>query len=666
MSHVDHYTRTEYRMGNWVYLNVSVPHDNQDLPDIAPTYQYTGPDRVLALEGDNLQLYCIYSGIPTPTVRWTMQTPTGSVELPSTESVLRVSPVTPGDEGVYVCHPHNAAGEGGTHQFTVEVEAAPVFEEGPEMVSLPMEETAKFTCKGRGDPPPAVQWTRDGSPIPGGETIEFSALTTQDKSVIACNISNIHGYSYTTAFLNVLSMPPEFEEHPQDSLVLEGDSVTLKCDAYGSPDPHITWHKLPQEEEGNGEEENGSSEDEEDTGELKDGELFEIKDDNLIIKSVTDATTGHYRCTATNKYGQVTAEATVDSRTPSSVRLTSESEAVKAGNVARLTCDVTHDPLLDVDVTWSKDNEDLDISHDDRITVSEESVQNGVLAVVLSIEASHGTDSGVYTCKAETAIDDHEDNTILMVEDVPAPPTLISLDCEEDSALLQWSSGGENNAPIISFSVEYDTDVAPGDWKEAVDELGSDRTTAQVEVWPGREYRFRVVAVNRVGQSPPGSLLNCTTPPAPPAINPHNVTLVDAGATSLVLNWEPLTEEERQGPMFQYEILWREIADDEEHLYDDEDEDAIVDGDDGLDEGVTEDEEEEWEKKVITNGDESVARVTGLLPNTRYLVKLRTANALGVSSDSVPTRTEKTAPAGELQQPGCALVLNASIRCTLE
>ena len=55
---------------------------------------------------------------------------------------------------------------------------APVLLEAPEAVSLPMGETATFTCRGRGEPTPTVSWTRDGAPVEGGETVR-GHLTTQ-------------------------------------------------------------------------------------------------------------------------------------------------------------------------------------------------------------------------------------------------------------------------------------------------------------------------------------------------------------------------------------------------------------------------------------------------------------------------------------------------------
>nr|XP_053657140.1 neuroglian-like isoform X3 [Cherax quadricarinatus] len=58
-------TRTEYRMGNWVYLNVSYPGDDKStLPEsnLPPVKQYVSDHEVTALQGDEVKLYCIFGG----------------------------------------------------------------------------------------------------------------------------------------------------------------------------------------------------------------------------------------------------------------------------------------------------------------------------------------------------------------------------------------------------------------------------------------------------------------------------------------------------------------------------------------------------------------------------------------------------------------------------
>ncbi|KAK8753322.1 hypothetical protein OTU49_003828 [Cherax quadricarinatus] len=62
---VDLSGRTEYRMGNWVYLNVSYPGDDKStLPEsnLPPVKQYVSDHEVTALQGDEVKLYCIFGG----------------------------------------------------------------------------------------------------------------------------------------------------------------------------------------------------------------------------------------------------------------------------------------------------------------------------------------------------------------------------------------------------------------------------------------------------------------------------------------------------------------------------------------------------------------------------------------------------------------------------
>lgn len=60
------YCRTEYRMGNWVYLNVSYPGGDKTATvpeeDLAPVKQYVSQEEVIALEGDQVKLYCVFGG----------------------------------------------------------------------------------------------------------------------------------------------------------------------------------------------------------------------------------------------------------------------------------------------------------------------------------------------------------------------------------------------------------------------------------------------------------------------------------------------------------------------------------------------------------------------------------------------------------------------------
>ena len=57
-------------MGNWVYLNVTIPEDLEasgrsdiEPPDTTePIEQFVSEDNLLGLEGEEMKIYCIYGG----------------------------------------------------------------------------------------------------------------------------------------------------------------------------------------------------------------------------------------------------------------------------------------------------------------------------------------------------------------------------------------------------------------------------------------------------------------------------------------------------------------------------------------------------------------------------------------------------------------------------
>lgn len=51
--------------------------------------------------------------------------------------------------------------------------AKPVLMLKPENVSVRMGESAQFYCQAKGDPPPAVVWSRELGPLPNGRYVQI-------------------------------------------------------------------------------------------------------------------------------------------------------------------------------------------------------------------------------------------------------------------------------------------------------------------------------------------------------------------------------------------------------------------------------------------------------------------------------------------------------------
>ncbi|ROT67129.1 putative Neuroglian precursor [Penaeus vannamei] len=527
---------TEYRMGNWVYLNVSYPEDEESThpeASIAPVKQYLSPRQITVLEGEDVKLHCLYGGYPVPDIRWWRES-RADVEDDQLEhfgKILVLEDVDHEDTGSYYCQASNEAGESEAHQFTVYVEAAPEFIVEPEVVNLPEGETATLSCEAKGDPEPIITWTKNGQPMDTHETtLMFDRLSFADKTVIACNASNEHGYVYKSVYLNVLSLPPEWMTEPKDVYVLEGGSAELECEAFGSPDPEITWARRDGDEK---------------TVIHDEDPRYDVNDHQLLINTVDDTTDGTYVCTATNKFASIESEAKVAMRSMTRAEVSIKDERVEAGDHVTLDCRVAIDPLLKSSVTWLKDNH---------------KIENWVL----EIEEVHGHDSGVYTCRVHTDLDDVTDDLILTVEGQaacafvlyghlrPEPPSLTNVECNPRSAYLGWASTGDNNAKLQGFVIQYRTRLHP-EWKDAKNQIPAAETSFTVNMSPGLNYTYRVLAFNRVGMSEPSEdTAECSAPGLPPDFHPENVTVSGPAPGVLHVSWEEMEPEDHNGPDFQY------------------------------------------------------------------------------------------------------------------
>lgn len=66
--------------------------------------------------------------------------------------------------------------------------------------------------------------------------------------------------------------------------------------------------------------------------------------------------------------------------------------------------------------------------------------------------------------------------------DVPNPPRINAAQCGEREALLDWSSSGDNNAPLQGYVVQYVTQFHPDDWKDAENKIPTSSPRYEVSV----------------------------------------------------------------------------------------------------------------------------------------------------------------------------------------
>nr|XP_022313955.1 neuroglian-like [Crassostrea virginica] len=197
-------------------------------------YLWSSPSDNLGLKGETFKLKCIFSGNPTPDVYWTKNNTNlpDRYEVSSGGQELTIPDLTEDDAGTYQCFAVNAVTATRVRRnFVLRVECAkPSWEEEPKDVRTTAGGTATFTCKAKGAPEPKIAWFVNGVKLeestlpvinsdrflgPEATSLTFVNLNKDDHMVIQCNASNIHGYVFANAYLEVREGPP-FPKFLQD------------------------------------------------------------------------------------------------------------------------------------------------------------------------------------------------------------------------------------------------------------------------------------------------------------------------------------------------------------------------------------------------------------------------------------------------------------------
>uniref|UniRef100_A0A3B3ZY89 Neural cell adhesion molecule L1 n=1 Tax=Periophthalmus magnuspinnatus TaxID=409849 RepID=A0A3B3ZY89_9GOBI len=481
---------------------------------------------VLALKGNSLTLECIPSGLPTPKVEWikkdgNLEDTTG--EVTNYGRWLQFESVDQSDDGEYQCRAHNEHGEA-KHSYTVTVEAAPYWVKEPQNLIYAPRENVRLDCQAEGIPTPTITWSMNGQklsevdPDPRrsvkGGVLKLMDVEVSDTAVFQCEAHNKHGSILLNTYINVVELPAQILT--PDGLqyrVTEMGDISLKCETFGSPQPHVTW-------------------------ELQDSSpllslphVSLLTDGTLQLFNTSRSDSGKYVCSVHESNISITAHLDVYER---SVILTSPDEVrADRGSTALLHCESFTDPRLkhDRQIVWRK---------------------NG-----LKIQES-------------SADDKYKLNTLLSP---PDPPTDLSLS-EADahmSITLGWTPGHHHNSPITAFIVEareeQHTEKSRWRWEE-LKRVPGDVREVELLLHPFCTYRFRVTAVNELGPSEPSQVSQeHSTQPAIPSSNPTGVHSESKEPGTLVITWDEMEKRLHNGHGFMYKVWWRKASKKDQRWY---------------------------------------------------------------------------------------------------
>ncbi|XP_037789931.1 roundabout homolog 1-like [Penaeus monodon] len=499
----------------------------------------TSPTGTRVVAGERAELECSPPrGHPEPLVLWMKD----GNKLPLDHRVyvgeggkLILTETLQTDEGSYTCVASNLVGTRFSEPAILAVQVRPFFVRLPGDVTAMTGGEAILRCRAGGSPPPHVLWRRHDGRMPVGRarldadyTLRITELTVDDAGVYICQAENAVATVVANATLTVYDSP-RLVSGPVDVSVVLNTTVRLPCYGRGTPPPTPVWthSSLPQQPLSPG---------------WAGQHVSVTRDGTLVLTPASEDQGGSWTCSLVSEAGAAHARAWLTlvaprDTPPPIISVPPANQTLPARTHATLHCRVQGPPTPTL--TWYRGAAPVR-TDGKRISESREGD--------LTITSLHETDSGWYTCLAESWSGSAQASASLLVvggEDpqaarsfrrapvpsaLPGPPSrprVTSL--TNASVTLVWAppiSVGE--APLLGYTLESFTPTGEsrsGLWRVVARGLTDPRYTATLET--GRPQVFVVRAANSLGESPP---------------SPWSQVVVVGGA-------ESVTRLEHQGPL---------------------------------------------------------------------------------------------------------------------
>ncbi|BET03166.1 roundabout [Nesidiocoris tenuis] len=272
---------------------------------VKPYFTKAPPQDITAVADSTVELPCVVDGDPVPTVTWRREEgalPPGRYDV-TTELTLRIERIHPDDEGAYFCEATNPVGNA-TAKSVLTVHSAPVFVVKPEDETVALNGVAKFECVARGNPPPTLFWSREGTQnllypsrtdgrfsVSAKGQLSVTGVLREDAGFYVCSALSVAGSAVARAYLQVTSIndkpPPIIEIGPVNQTLPLQSFATLPCQVLANPPAKVVWYK--------------------DGEVLEDGDRITILPSGTIrIDELELTDSGEYTCTGSSEAGTST------------------------------------------------------------------------------------------------------------------------------------------------------------------------------------------------------------------------------------------------------------------------------------------------------------------------------------------------------------------------
>ncbi|XP_069801575.1 brother of CDO isoform X2 [Dendropsophus ebraccatus] len=576
---------------------------------------------IIVTKGQSLILECVASGMPPPKVSWAKDGAdvNGHNKTRFLLTNLLIEATTEEDSGTYTCTATNGIGDGGSAFifYNVQVFEPPEVNMESSQQIVAWGQTAKFTCNVKGNPQPSVVWLRNTVPLlPSSRhriskrILKVNTVGPEDDGIYQCVVENEVGSAQALTFLMTVrpgafpnlaeeqdALPPTAPPIPDDKQLLLKAQLKPRPPTPGLPAPCPSDKTIVLQPEA-----------------------------PIILSSPRTSKTDYYELTWKPRHN---------------------------GGGPILFYTVKHRKVVNATDDW--------------IVSRVPGLQHRLILTKLDPGSLYEVEMASYNCAGEgqTAMmtfrtgrrpkpeiiaskevqiqkDDpgtstvstiQSDNNRLSPPEAPDRPT-ISM-ASETSVFVTWIPRGNGGFPIQSFRVEYKKLKQPGDWILATSDIPPSRLSVEIsELEKGTSYRFRVRALNILGESQPSAASRpymlsgySNRNYERPVTGPY-ITFTEAvNETTIMLKWMYIPASNNNTPIHGFYIYYRPTDSDNDSDY----------------------------KKDMVEGDRYWHSITDLQPETSYDIKMQCYNKGGESEFSnvmiCETKARKSSQSDRRPQP---------------
>ncbi|XP_049823713.1 Down syndrome cell adhesion molecule-like protein Dscam2 isoform X9 [Aethina tumida] len=522
--------------------------------------------------GGTLIVHCPFAGHPVETVVWERDGrllpinrkqkvfPNGTLII---ENVERAS-----DQATYVCVAKNSQGYNARGSLEVQVMVPPQispFDFGEDPINSGDVASVQCTVH-KGDLPIKIKWYHNGKPVNEDlgiviskigkkiSTLSIEDVQAQHSGNYTCVVENSAGQAQFTAELYI-NVPPRWILEPTDKAFAQGSDAAVECKADGFPKPVVTWKRATGVSPGDYKDFKPNNPD------------IKVEDGTLTINNIQKTNEGYYLCEAVNGIGSgLSAVVLISVQAPPQFEIKLRNQTARRGDPAVLQCEAKGEKPIGI--LWNINGKRLEPKGDNRYTIREEILPNGVLSD-LSIKRTERSDSALFSCVATNAFGSDDTNINMIVQEVPEVPYgLKVLDKSGKTVQLSWVSPYDGNSPIKIFSIEYKQSKAS--WDSSTDSVlvPGDLTEAGINTLrPATTYHIRIIAENEIGKSDPSDTVTIITAEESPSGAPTKIRVETNDQHSLMVYWKPPPRDQWNGDIQGYYVGYRLGSSEKPYLF---------------------------------------------------------------------------------------------------